>query len=191
MSDSERKKPIVVSVPVNLRYYFQSASARNFISVVNVPYTFEEEQMDLASIITYLQGFFSKALTAEKLKNKLTKLVALEHNYITRVVPLFLKKPTLRIAHHITNKELTTTLSNVGVVKMPPALDSYIDLFDVYVSTNNLQLCICSYKDMLSINITSSFVITEVQKNFFRELTKNDIDFTISPNIVRSTMYPN
>jgi NRPS condensation-like uncharacterized protein len=189
MSVHDRKKPVVVSVPVNLRSYFQSASARNFFSVMYVPYTFTETNHDLTSIISYLQDFFKKELTTENLRRTLNKLVMLERNYITRVVPLVLKKPTLKLAYLLNSTKLTTTLSNIGVIKMPDALAPYIDLFDVYVSTNNLQLCLCSYQDKLSINFTSSFVSTEIQKNFFRALSNRGIEVCLSTNIGRSTLY--
>lgn len=183
MSMKDKKRPVVLSVPVNLRPYFQSASARNFFSVINVAYHFDEEEMVFENIIKYLQEFFERELTTEKLRSKLNKLVSLEHNYFTRVIPLFLKKPTLRFAHYMNNKEVTSVLSNIGKVSMPSELEPYIELFDVCVSTNKIQMCICSYKDKLSLNFTSPFISAEVQKNFFRELSTRNIEVYIATNI--------
>lgn len=182
MAVREQKKPIVLSVPVNLRPYFQSASARNFFSVVEIPYYFKEAA-SLEDIIQHLDEVFKKELTTERFKDKINKLVSLEHNYFTRVVPLFVKNPALKLAHHMNNKEVTTSLSNIGKVSMPKELEEYIDLFDVCVSTNKVQICMCSYQDKLSISFTSPFVSTEVQKNFFRELTARGVHVTVSTNI--------
>ncbi|MHC1746874.1 MAG: hypothetical protein AB9856_00620 [Cellulosilyticaceae bacterium] len=183
MSMTDKKRPVVLSVPVNLRAYFQSASARNFFSVINIPYNFSKEDATFEDVIKYLHNFFEKELTADNFRARLNNLVALEHNYFTRAIPLFFKKPTLRIAHHLTNKEITTVLSNIGRVSMPTELEPYIDLFDVCVSTAKVQMCLCSYKDKLSISFSAPFVSTEIQKNFFRALTAQGISVAVATNI--------
>ena len=184
MSQREKKQPVVISVPVNLRPYFQSASARNFFSVILVPYVFGTGEDTLQDIIRSLKAFFDKELKTEKIQARINHLVALEKNYVTRAIPLVLKKPTLKIAHHLTNEEVTTSFSNIGKVTMPKALEPYIDGFDVCVSTKKIQVCLCSYGDQLSISFTSPFVSTEVQKHFFRELTNRGIDVTLSTNLM-------
>lgn len=183
MTRREKKQPVVMDVPVNLRPYFQSASARNFFSVLHVPYYFNEKEVRLEDIIQYLKEYFDKELKAEKFQAKMNHLVALEKNYVTRAIPLILKKPTLQLAHYFTNKEVTTSFSNIGKVTMPKELESYIDGFDVCVSTRKIQVCLCSYGDQLSISFTSPFVSTEVQKHFFRVLTSKGIGVTIHTNV--------
>ena len=184
MSERDKKRPVVVSVPVNLRPYFESASARNFFSVILVPYRFGEGQEQLEDIIVYLKEFFERELKAEKLKARINHLVALEKNYITRAVPLVLKKPTLKLAHYFNNEEVTTSFSNTGKIVMPEKLIPYIDGFDMCVSTKKIQVCLCSFGDQLSISFTSPFVGTEVQKHFFRTLTKQDVKVIISTNLI-------
>lgn len=183
MSESEKKRPVVVSVPVNLRPYFQSASARNFFSVMLVPYTFSPGEAAIEDIIVYLKAFFEKELKTEKFQARINHLVALEKNYVTRAVPLFLKGPTLKLAHHFNSEEVTTSFSNIGKVTMPQEVEGYIDGFDFCVSTRKIQVCLCSFRDELSISFTSPFVNTEVQKHFFRALTANGIGVTLSTNL--------
>jgi len=132
MSEREKKRPVVVSVPVNLRPYFESASARNFFSVLLVPYRFGEGKESLEDIIVYLKAFFERELKTEKFQARINHLVALEKNYITRAVPLILKKPTLKLAHYFSNEEVTTSFSNTGKITMPDELVTYIDGFDIF-----------------------------------------------------------
>ena len=184
MTMRERKQPVVMDVPVNLRPYFKSASARNFFSVLHVPYYFKpEEEPSLAEIIPYVQNFFHEELTTDKLQARLNRLVSLERNYFTRVVPLFLKKPTLKLAHYLTSKDVTTSFSNTGKVTMPAELVPYIKGFDMCVSTTKIQACLCSFGDRLSISFTSPLMSTEVQKHFFRELSRAGIKVTLSTNL--------
>lgn len=183
MAIKDRKRPVVISVPVNLRPYFKSASARNFFSVVNVPYYFGEKEPDLEEIIMYLKDFFKKEITTEKFQLRLNRLVALEHNYVTRAIPLVLKKPTLRIAHHLATNEVTSSFSNIGKITMPKVVEEYIDAFDVYVSTTKVQICLCSYGDKLSISFTSPFVNSQVEKHFFRALSRKGMTVELSTNM--------
>ena len=152
--------------------------------MILVPYRFGEGQDDLEDIIVYLKEFFERELKAEKLKARINHLVALEKNYITRAVPLILKKPTLKLAHYFNNEEVTTSFSNTGKIVMPEKLIPYIDGFDMCVSTRKIQVCLCSFGDQLSISFTSPFVGTEVQKHFFRTLTKQGVKVIISTNLI-------
>ena len=52
MNVRERKRPVVVTIPVNLRKYFSSQSARNFFSVFNVGYDFKNQSPELEEIIS-------------------------------------------------------------------------------------------------------------------------------------------
>jgi hypothetical protein len=65
---------------------------------------------------------------------------------------------------------------------MPEILDGYIDKFGVLISTLKLQLCMCSYKDNLQIGFTSAFLSTDIQKNFFRELSSQGVNIEIRTN---------
>ncbi len=46
----EEGRPVVLTVPVNLRSYFPSASARNFFGVINVGYNFKKQPGTLEDI---------------------------------------------------------------------------------------------------------------------------------------------
>ena len=101
MPKRAEKYPVNLSVPVNLRNYFPSESARNFFSVITVGYDFGKNPDDFASVIAAVKEGFAKELTEEKVKGRLNDLCALEHNLLTRMVPLFLKDISLNIAHRI------------------------------------------------------------------------------------------
>ena len=185
MPDKEKKRLVVISVPVNLRPYFKSTSMRNFFSVIHVPYNIDKEGRlldddDLKKIIQYVKEFFNKELKTEKFQLRLNRLVSIEHNYLTRIVPLPLKKPILKIAHSMINKEVTSSLSNVGKIHVEKELEEYIEGFDMCVSTREVQICICSFLDEISISFTSPFIVSSIEKHFFRELTSRGVEVKIS-----------
>ena len=65
---------------------------------------------------------------------------------------------------------------------MPAEFDSYIKRFSVFASTLKLQLCVCSFGDVLSLGFSSAFISTQVQCNFVRMLTKDNISVEIQNN---------
>lgn len=187
MSLRERKKPVVVEVPVNLRQFFPSKSARNFFGVIDVGYSFaddDRDETDLKDILTHITSSFQENLTISALKRRMNQLSALERGILTRMVPLFIKNLALRLADHLQNQRVTLALSNLGKVEMPEAVMPFIRLFDVFVSTHRVQACMCTFKDELMISITSSFVQTDIQRNFFRALSEMGIEVEVTTNIV-------
>lgn len=76
-----KRKPVVLSIPVNLRNYFSSQTARNFYGVINVDYDFSKGTGDLIDVIEVLKKKFKDNLTPEVLARRINKLASLEHNY--------------------------------------------------------------------------------------------------------------
>lgn len=175
-----RKKPVTLTVPVNLRKVFPSVSARNFFGIINVPYSFDTHSAELSEIVNVVRDGFERELTEERLAGRMNALGAVEHNPLARIAPLFFKDFVLSVANKISDAETTAALSNVGKVRMPPELAKYINKFDVLFSTQKVQLCTCSFGDKMSFGFTSAFVSAEVQREFFRTLSKMGIEITIS-----------
>lgn len=183
MPKRAEKYPVNLSVPVNLRNYFPSESARNFFSVITVGYDFGKNLDDFASVIAAVKEGFAKELTEEKVKGRLNDLCALEHNLLTRMVPLFLKDISLNIAHRVAAREITMAFSNIGRVDMPAEMAPYLRQFGVFVSTKRMQVCLCSYGDRLTMGFSAPFVDTSVQRHFFRQLTEMGIDVELTANV--------
>ncbi|MDF2950230.1 MAG: hypothetical protein K0R07_2280 [Sedimentibacter sp.] len=179
-----KKRPVVLSIPVNLRNYYYSQTARNFFGVINVDYDFSKGSNELQEVIESLKNSFKENLTPEFLGRRINTLSSLEHNYILRAIPLAIKDIALKIANNIVDRSYTSTLSNVGIVSMPSELKPFISSFDIFVSTNKLQACVCSFENNLRISFTSAFVSTEIQRRFFKTLTDFGIPVTIESNIV-------
>lgn len=177
-----RRKPIVINIPVNLRPYFPSETAKNFFGMISVKYNIFEMGADLQSIIDHVSRSFKEQLTKEELAVRMNSLASLEHNPVAKIAPLPLKDFVLRRARHLSLKSETSVISNVGRIKMPEEFKEHISRFSVFVSTQNLQLNICSYEDSLQMGFTSCFVSADVQRNFFRALTEQGIEVTVRSN---------
>lgn len=179
-----KKRSVVLSIPVNLRNYFYSETARNFFGVINVSYNFAAGSSDLREVIEHLKKEFKENLTEEILAKRINNLSSLEHNFLLRAIPLGIKDIALKIANSVVDRSYTSTLSNVGKVVVPDEIKQFISSFDIFVSTNKLQACVCSYENKLRISFTSAFVSTEIQRRFFKQLTSLNLPVIIESNIV-------
>jgi NRPS condensation-like uncharacterized protein len=185
MSVHDRKKPVVITIPVNLRNYFDSKSARNFFSLVDITYNFHTGNNTLADIIKCAKECFDAHLNEEYLQARLNKLLSLERSYFVRPIPLALKNIFMNIGYSFAAREATASVSNMGKIHMPDEAKQYIKLFDVFSGTKKLQICICSYADNMNISFTSPFAGTDIERDFFRQLTEMGIAVTISANDLR------
>lgn len=189
MSIKEKRKPVIITVPVNLRKYFKSNTVRNFFNTITIEYKFEDGNDDIKQIVESVDKQLKENLTKEKLSAQMNALALLENTFIIRVVPLFIKDIVLKYFHNRSRKEQTIALSNIGIVEMPEKLQPYIKLFDVFASTDCTQLCMCSYLDNMTLSFTTHFIDSEIEKIFFKELSDKDIDVIIDTNIMEDNDY--
>ncbi|MEG1879770.1 MAG: hypothetical protein RR145_00475, partial [Oscillospiraceae bacterium] len=136
-----RRKPVVISVPVNLRKQFPSETVRNFFSVSFVSYDFLHNPTDFETVLESLTKQIKANTSHENLEDCINRYTAVERNVFSRVVPLILKDFFLKCAYLLNMKKSTATISNIGVIEMPKELKPYIHGFDMYNTTNKLQGC--------------------------------------------------
>ncbi|NLK39029.1 MAG: hypothetical protein GX303_02105 [Clostridiales bacterium] len=180
----EMRRPISLGVPVNLRRHFPSATARNFFGIINVRYDFSKGSGELSDIIAHVDAQFKDELTRERLAERMNALSALEHNFFIRIAPLALKNIVLRIAGNRARRKDTMVFSNVGKVELPKPLAEYVRLFDVFTSTYKIQLCMCSFENVLNLTFSSTLVGTEIEKNFFRLLRQQIEEFSDNEGMI-------
>ena len=77
------------------------------------------------------------------------------------------------------DRELAVISSNIGKLRLPDALAPFVKGFGVYMSTNALQLCTCSFGSSLHMDFTSALESTEVQRRFFAFLVSDGVDVEI------------
>lgn len=181
MPANKRKKPIVLSVPINLRQYYESATARNFFSTMNINYNFSNP--DFEDIIQSVNESFKTGLTKEQLDRKLNHLMSLEKNLFTRVIPLPVKDYALRIANMLNDRKISSSISNIGKIILPSEFEPYIRQFSVCVSARRPLVTLCSYGDRMVISFTSPFVETDIQRTFFQFLSQRGIEIEITSNL--------
>lgn len=182
MSVRERRLPIVLSIPVNLRNYFPSETARNFFGVINVAFWPAHYDGTLDSIIREVNDSFRRQLKEDQIGLTMNSYAALEHNIAVKVVPLLIKDFAISFANGLMQKGITGTVSNVGRISMPPEIVSYIHHFAAFMAAPDAQITITSYGDQMCFGVGTAFQTHPVFMNFFRKMTDLGIEVEIATN---------
>lgn len=176
------KRPIVVSVPVNLRQFFDSDTTRNFFGVINIRYDAHDYDGSLESILEKVKVSFEKQLAPESIRNTMNGYSALQHNFAARMVPLFIKDIAIGFFLHLTRKGTTATISNLGLIKMPKEVEGYIDRFSSFMANSNMQICISTFQDKMVFGVDTTYSEHEVVLRLVRRMVKLGLKVELGTN---------
>jgi NRPS condensation-like uncharacterized protein len=182
MNRPARRKHIVVSVPVNLRQYFNSGTSRNFFGVINIDYDPNWYDGSIQSIITRVDADFKEKLSKENIEKTMNSYAALEHNLGIKMVPLPIKNFAIGYFDRSAKRGVTSSMSNLGRINMPKEVEDYIDSFSAFMTAASQQITVCSYKDKLTFGECSPFKTHTIMLNFFRCLTEMGIEVELGTN---------
>lgn len=182
MKEIEKTKPIRIMVPVNLRNFFTSASARNFFCTVEIEALFKKKNVSFEDVVKIMNKAFDRELQPKNIEARMNGYSKLEKNFMARLTPLFIKDIVLKFAARLEGGKTTSVVTNIGKITLPSIYQKHVRLFDVLVSTGKVQMAICSYLDTLMVTFTSSFINNDIIKDFYRTLTDLGIEVTIVTN---------
>ena len=180
------RMPVKVSVPVNLRKIFPSQTLRNFSSYINVGLAFSDEKYSFEDVLNIIRKNLKNDLSKETFIEKISSNVAAERSTFMRLTPLFMKNIALRTAYNRYGERLvTSTLSNLGVIGLPESMKEYIKRFDFILGApllNKLSCAVCSFGDTMVVSFTSVMEETDIERFFFRTLSRQGQDIVIETN---------
>lgn len=183
MPKNKRKKLIVISVPINLHRYYDSLTARNFFTTMDISYDFQKNSPEIKDIVEYVNKEFKKGLEKENIHRKVVRFMKFENNPVIRIIPLVIKDFFMKIASKFNSKSISSSISNIGRIKTAEEFESYIKQFSICASARAPKITFCSYRDRLVITFTSPYVETEIQREFFQFLSNRDIEIEITSNM--------
>ncbi|MBE6717819.1 MAG: steryl acetyl hydrolase [Ruminococcaceae bacterium] len=181
-----KRKPIKVLLPVNLRKLFPSQTLRNF-ALYTTPeilprlgeYTFEE----ICDIIVHCMG---REITQKQMSMKIAANVNSERIMAVRVMPLFVKNWVMKTIFDIVGEcKSCLSLSNLGAVKLPEEMMEYVDRMDFILGVQAMAPYNCgvlSFKDKLYINFIRNIKEPGLEYYFHKVLKEMGIEATVSTN---------
>ncbi|MCR4675430.1 MAG: hypothetical protein K5675_10485 [Lachnospiraceae bacterium] len=179
------EKPIRVAVPVNMRPYFDSITTKNFFVMVSAEFIPKKEEYTFEEVVEAIHESLTSQINKEHLESIFSYNVSNEQLFIARSVPLFLKNVGIKVVYNRAALANTTTITNIGNIKVKEEYEPYIKMFHSFLSFSKgqeLKCTITSYKDTLAYTFTSAFEDTSIQRRCFRQIAKDGVDVTIETN---------
>lgn len=180
----DRGRAVSVSLPVNLRNYYDSDTARNFFNSIRVSWVFEGSET-LETLARAFDGKLREALRSENVMARMNGFEKLEHIPAVKPVPLFIKNVAVNIGNRLESNKVTLTLSNMGRIQVQEPLKPYIKGYCAYCSSPSLFTTVCSYEDDLVLGTTSAYRGTAVLKNFYRILADEGLHIRLEATEVQ------
>lgn len=182
-----RKKPLRVSVPVNMRAFYPSPTMRNFSTFVNPgidprlgDYTFEE-------IVGEVHAYMKYAVNPKLLSAVIATNVADEKNLLVRLVPRFIKNWVISSVFRKSGDRLvTSTLTNLGRAELPTGTDRLIRRFEFQLGSPSSPLCNCASVTTggeLRLIFSSNIRETTLPRETLRFLVEKGVPVTVESNL--------
>ena len=175
MPARERKKPITIGLPVNLRNYYPSATSRNFFNSIMLSQVLTGEET-LEQVARAMDEQIKEKTKPENIRIRMDSFQKLEEFKIASLVPLPVKNLVVRLFTWADKRKVTATISSMGILKVADPLKKYIRGFEALSSTDSLFLTVLTYQDDLVLGISSAYRSTNVLRNFFQYLTAQGVD---------------
>lgn len=180
------KKPIKISVPINLRKYYPTNTLRNFSSYINVGIEPKYGDYTLDEIIDEVKTQIHLLSREKRINAKISGNTNLSKNYFIRLIPMFIKKHILSIAEKLMgDRYCSSTFSNLGLIKLPKNMESYVYELGFMIGRSRVKpgSCACvGYKNNLYISFTRKIKETDLERLFFTRLVEFSIPVTIESN---------
>lgn len=185
--DKNSKKDLIITIPIDLRKHYHVESFSNFFTCMNIEGNVSKnKKITFNKILNQVQKEFKTKLTLNKIKTYLARDVKLGTNLAIRLVPLNIKRFFIQRFNKLVNQTNTTTLSNIGSIKIKEKYKRYIDNIMVLVNAGKVQkvkCTICSFENKLTVTINSNLISNKLEKEFYNLLKKYIGNVRIESNI--------
>lgn len=170
------KRPIVISVPVDLRAMFPSHTLRNFISYANVGVEITKE-LRPDEILESVSKQLKEGLTPERIHANINRNVKYERNPFIRTTPLFIKNLVVSNTYQAYGEGCyTLVLSNLKTTRFPKSMEEHIKCiyYALGVSELNPMNCVLvSYRDRMIVTFDRGIEQTGIIRDFFEHFSKD------------------
>lgn len=180
-----RRKPVTISMPVNLRNYYPSETLRNFFNNVDVSHVFDGSET-LESLAREFDRDLKDIIEPEHIRQQMNRYQSMESLLFTRMVPLVIKQPVVRFFAKKESRTVTAVLSNLGQIKVPDKMEKYIEGFTDFCSTEQMFITITSYGNDIVFGVASAYAGTGVLKRLIKSLKDTGTKVTLhSSNVIK------
>lgn len=172
------RRPIRITTPVNLRKFFETETLRNFIALISLGINPRLGVFSFEEILHEVHYAMRRELVAKHFQPFIRSSVRSADAKLIASIPLFIKKPVVRLFHAHAMRHETSVLSNLGIVELPPQLESLVDRWDFTPApkwVNKRDCSVVGYKDELIICFSRIVHSDLVEHYFYQRLVQHGL----------------
>ncbi len=184
--DLQRRKPIKVQIPINLRNVFPSKTLRNFALYTTPQIDPNLGEYDFPEICKIVHHWMGMEITPRKLGKMIATNVNSEKNIFVKLMPLPIKNFVMKAVFQIVGeRKICLSISNLGTVKLPEIMKSYVNRMDFILgvqSTAPYNCGVISYGDKMYVNFIRNTQEAQLESAFFKTLQDLGISAEVASN---------
>ena len=178
---AKKRGKVQIQVPVNMRKYYPSETLRNFSMYCSIRFSLDE-----ITTVDELLPKISEQLLEGGSQHKMSEMMNAASAMVRslRWIPLAVKQPFARIiTGFLGDRVFSTTLSNLGVVRMTPEMEPFVKKIDFSLGGGMLNRASCA---MVTAGNTAVFSVTKLthdpsfEESLNRQLEEFNLPFCIT-----------
>ncbi|MBR0087424.1 MAG: hypothetical protein IJL98_06765 [Lachnospiraceae bacterium] len=181
-----RRKPVKITIPVDLRRLYGSRTLRNFSLVLNPGVDPRFGSYTLNELCDTINHQLRAYATKQNMAGMIAANVKPQQLLILRLAPVQIKNIVMDLVYgHSGESSGSINISNLGNLELPEAMKPYVNRMEFIIGPqrsypNNCS--VLSYQDKTCINMIRNIRETELERRFFSRLVDLGIPVEIETN---------
>ncbi len=182
----KRRKPVKITVPVNLRKLYGSRTLRNFVLTLNAGVDPRYGDVSLQELCDSIRHQIGAEATPQRMAGRIAANVQPQQVFLMRVCPRVIKNIVMEIIYGLFGERKgCINVSNLGVVRMPEEPEARLNRMDFIIGVqrsypNNCS--VVSFKGRTFINMIRNIRETDLERRFFSRLVELGVPIDIETN---------
>ena len=184
--DRRKRKPVKVTVPINLRRLYGSRTLRNFVLTLNPGVDPRMGDYSLEELCRRMAAQLAAEGTPQQMAGRIAANVNPQQMALIRAVPLPIKNLIMGIIYSRRGESKgCINLSNLGPVRLPAAMESWVRRMEFIIGTqrsypNNCS--VASFGGETCINMIRNIRESELERRFYSRLVELGVPVLIESN---------
>ena len=185
-----KRKPVKVTVPINLRRLYGSSTLRNFVLALNPGVDPRMGDYTLEQLCKRMAAQLAAEGTPQQMAGRIAANVNPQNVTLIRAVPLPIKNVIMGIFYSMRGESKgCINLSNLGRIRLPAAMEPYVRRMEFIIGTqrsypNNCS--VASYGGETYINMIRNIREPELERRFFSRLVELGVPVYLESNAPES-----
>jgi len=182
----KKRKPVKVTVPINLRRLYGSRTLRNFVLTLNPGVDPRMGDYSLEELCKIMAAQLAAEGTHQQMAGRIAANVTPQQIFAIRAVPLWLKNIIMGIVYSRRGESKgCINLSNLGKVQLPASMTPYVRRMEFIIGPQRTypnNCSVASFGDETYVNIIRNIREPELERRFYSRLVELGVPVLIESN---------